>query len=298
MIPHTTPTPAATYSSASIGRFASRIITDPSLASTAKAALIGLPDDTGVRMNSGRPGAAGGPAAFRTALARYGAADPHLTPLATLFDAGDVIPGATLAETHDRVTAAVEVVIALGLVPIGIGGGHDLTFAFARAACRTLAVTSGLYLDAHLDVRAEAGSGMPMRALIESCGIKQLRIVGFEPLVNSAEHTQWFLAHGGEILTPAADTIARASAHLPTANCFVSIDLDAMDASQCPGVSAINPQGLWTHNAACYAYAAGACDRVKCFDIMELNPAHDTDPRTARVAAMLLLRFLAGLAQR
>ncbi|HND60953.1 MAG TPA: hypothetical protein PLB90_05695, partial [Opitutaceae bacterium] len=43
-------------------------------------ALLGLPDDTGVKLNGGRPGAAGGPTAFRAALARYGVADPAGNP--------------------------------------------------------------------------------------------------------------------------------------------------------------------------------------------------------------------------
>ncbi len=38
-----------------------------------RVALIGLPDDTGVQLNKGMPGAAMGPQAFRAALARYGA---------------------------------------------------------------------------------------------------------------------------------------------------------------------------------------------------------------------------------
>ncbi|MEO1129082.1 MAG: hypothetical protein AAFX05_05155, partial [Planctomycetota bacterium] len=38
----------------------------------AHVALLGLPDDLGVRLNGGRPGAAAGPTAFRAALARAG----------------------------------------------------------------------------------------------------------------------------------------------------------------------------------------------------------------------------------
>jgi arginase family enzyme len=34
------------------------------------------------------------------------------------------------------------------------------------------------------------------------------------------------------------------------------------------------------------------------FDLMELNPSHDLDSRTARSAVLLLLYFVAGLAGR
>ena len=44
--------------------------------------------------------------------------------------------------------------------------------------------------------------------------------------------------------------------------------------------------------------ACGADPRVRCFDLMELNPAQDPDGRTARVAAHLFLSFLQGFALR
>ena len=60
-----------------------------------QVALLGLPDDTGVRLNFGRPGAQAGPAAFRSALSSFGTSFDALgrQSLRTLvFDAGDVEP--------------------------------------------------------------------------------------------------------------------------------------------------------------------------------------------------------------
>ncbi len=79
---------------------------------------------------------------------------------------------------------------------------------------------------------------------------------------------------------------------------FVSIDLDCIDSAYAPGVSAPNPAGLSPQRITAYAHAAGECPNVRCFDIMELNPDHDQDGRTARLAAHLLLSFLRGLAHR
>jgi arginase family enzyme len=50
--------------------------------------------------------------------------------------------------------------------------------------------------------------------------------------------------------------------------------------------------------ATAWVRACGADRRVRCFDLMELNPRHDVGGRTARVAAHLFLTFLAGFAQR
>ena len=149
-------------------------------------------------MNHGRLGATGGPLAFRAALARYGAAEPAGIAWPGVFDAGDVVPGATLEETHERVKAAAGALLEAGLLPVMIGGGHDLTYPFVRAlAARTAEPLDGVYFDAHLDVRAETGSGMPFRRLVEDCGVRSLTVHGLDPFANSAEHVEWFAGHGG-----------------------------------------------------------------------------------------------------
>jgi formiminoglutamase len=271
------------------GRFASTIRTDSSDGCT--VALLGLPDDTGVRLNNGRTGAAGGPKAFRAALARYGVADSAGGYLPLVFDAGDVMPTGSLEKTHERVTEATKALLDRGLFPIAIGGGHDLTYPFVRAVAAKYPKLAGVYFDAHLDVRETAGSGMPFRRLVEDCGVSALHLHGFRPLANSLEHLEWFRAHGGRTHPE------NAKVALPKAkNLFVSFDLDVLDAAHAPGVSALNPAGWNVREAEAWVRACGADPRVRCFDLMELNPAHDPDGRTARVAAHLFLTFLQGFA--
>ncbi len=291
-------------------RFASTVRTDSPAG--CKIGLIGLADDFGVRLNGGRFGAAEGPRLFRDALARYGVANPDGVEWPRVFDAGDVIPSGTmsesgLAETHRRVTEVTKAVLDLGLFPIAIGGGHDLTFPFVRAVAAKFPNLGGVYADAHLDVREQAGSGMPFRRLIEECKVGPLWVHGMQPLVNSAEHVSWFLAHGGRVVdedkrgveqetdlaSPFASTDENSARDL-----FVSFDLDVIDAAHAPGVSAMNPAGWSTQRAKRFALAAGRNPRVRCFDIMELCPEHDENNRTARVAVFLFLTFLAGFAER
>lgn len=265
-----------------------------------RVALIGLPDDLGVRLNSGRPGAAEGPAAFRAALARYGVGSPSGWQWPSVFDAGDVMPAEgdsadALAETHGRVTLAVEAALDLGLFPIGVGGGHDLTFAFVRPLALRHPGMVGYYLDAHLDVREAAGSGMPFRRLIEDCGVQALRLVGMNPMANAAEHVAYFVEHHGRVMGGAE---FEASARSEPLDAFASLDLDVLDGAFAPGVSAANPVGMSSREVERLVGALGRSHRIRCFDIMELNPRFDVDGRTARVAAHMFLTFLKGLAAR
>lgn len=265
-----------------------------------RVAFLGIPDDLGIRLNAGRPGAAGGPRAVREALARYGVSDPSGWAWPGVFDAGDVTPAeggseAALRETHKRVTEATAALLDHGLFPIAIGGGHDLTFPFvravsARAGGRSMA---GVYFDPHLDVRETAGSGMGMRRLVEECRVGPLANIGFSPLVNSREHHAWFLSRGGMIRAMPDGPWPELGAPQ-----FVSMDMDAIDASQAPGVSALNPAGFSVAEVARSLESAGRSSDVACFDLMELNPAYDPDGRTARAAAHLLLSFLRGFSER
>jgi arginase family enzyme len=255
--------------------------------------LLGLPDDSGVTLNGGRWGARRGPAAFRAVLSNYGSADGADAPWPVVFDAGDIQPGRSLDETHQRVTEATGALLERGLLPIAVGGGHDLTFAWVRAVAARFPGIVGLYFDAHLDVRETAGSGMAFRRLVEKCGVKQLHLHGYRPLVNTREHLAWFRAHGGSCHPD------HASVKLPRGkNLFVSFDLDVLDASHVAGVSAMNPAGWSVAEAVPWVRACGADRRVRCFDLMELNPRFDPDRRSARVAAHLFLTFLAGMSER
>lgn len=294
-IPHTQPGVWPDPIAAS--RFASGIRRDS--ADGCRVALIGLPDDTGVRLNHGRPGAAEGPTALRAALARYGVAEPAGWAWPGVFDAGDVRPagsggggGDDLHETHRRVSEAVAAVVEMGLFPIGIGGGHDLTFPFVRSAVKTVAPVHMVYFDPHLDVREEAGSGMPFRRLVQAGSVRGMTIHGFQPFANATEHVRWFQAHGGRVsdLSPEDPWPDE-----PTA---VSLDLDVIDQAFAPGVSAMNPCGWTPAQAERWVAAAGRNPRVRCFDIMELSPANDPSGRTARLAAHLLLTFLRAFAER
>lgn len=332
-------------------RFAAHIL--QSTPATARVALLGLPDDLGVKLNNGRVGAAQGPTAFRAALAKYGVADPNPyelmisqygpktvakldkrnaswreeSPFPRVFDAGDVIVAhgtdeASLNETHDRVSRAAAAVVKQGLFPIAIGGGHDLTYAFVRGVIRGLEelsdvrnIKSGtskrsrptlnhcLYFDPHLDYRETVGSGMSFRKLVKENLVHRTINAGFEPLVNSKRYVAEFHEDGGVILPEEwqESFLSKKSfwnKFFFGANRIVcSIDLDVLDQSVAPGVSAMNPCGISVDTASKAIAAITRNPSLCCLDFMELSPPHDEGGRTARVAAHLFLVALTGLMQ-
>lgn len=289
-IPYTQSTPCLDASAPS--RFASLIRTDSHY--DCAIALIGMPDDTGVGLNNGRLGAIEGPNALREALARFGVSDPSGWDWPSVYDAGNIEAAQDdLHETHRRVTEAVRTICELGMLPIGIGGGHDLTFPFVRGVCEVHGSMHGVYFDPHLDVRESDGSGMPFRRLVETQAARSLRIHGFDPMSNTREHVQWFQSHGGRI-----DDTLRPQDPWPDGDTFVSLDLDVIDSAFAPGVSAMNPSGWTAAYTEQWVAAAGRNPMVRCFDIMELSPPNDHAGRTARLAARMLLAFIRGYSER
>jgi formimidoylglutamase len=281
-----------------------------------QVALLGLPDDLGVRLNGGRPGASEGPTAFRRALSRFGVPFDGLLgrPLRTkVFDAGDVKPApgddeAALCETHRRIMEVVASLHQRALVPVCIGGGHDLSLPAIRALAQQCAGQpfGGVNLDAHLDVRRRVGSGMPFRRLIDEGCLDAKRFVelGLGRFANDRDDVEWLRERGATLIFAEqlfselpVERIFR-TAQLSTSPGFVSIDLDGLDQSQLPGVSATNPMGVSVRHAAQLAEAAGRTPSVAHFDLMELCPARDHSDTSARVAALLFCYFLAGFEER
>jgi formimidoylglutamase len=308
--PHTRP--GADYD-AKPGRLAARL--QRASHHACRCALLGLPDDLGVQLNGGRPGAKTGPSQFRAALARFGVAWDGLAGRELdvhIFDAGDVEPApgedeAALLETHARVLDAVAFLHEHGLVPVCVGGGHDLSLPSISALSRRHgAALGGINLDAHLDVRTRVGSGMPFRRLIDAGYLDPQRFaeVGLGRFSNDAADLHWISGRGAQLIFAEALLeqpldVPRLLNHVTRGGpAFLSIDLDALDQTVAPAVSAPSPLGVRLHDAARLAEAAGAHPLVRHFDLMEFCPRFDLDSRTARSAVLLFLHFVAGLVAR
>ncbi|MEX2470910.1 MAG: arginase family protein [Gemmatimonadota bacterium] len=241
-----------------------------------------------------------------------------------------------LLETHQRVEEAAAALYAAGLTPVFIGGGHDLTLPTVRAFAKAVGGSAagggvggdgaagggsvgGINVDAHLDVRERVGSGMAFRRLLDEgrIGVRRFVTFGAARFVHEAEHVRWLQGLGATVIGVeraradeseidrafglaegrAADGRATESGD-GGSRCFVTLDLDAIDVAHAPGVSATNPAGLDVRTVTAIAERAGRSPAVGHFDLMELSPPHDTDGRTARLAALLFLHFVAGFAQR
>lgn len=276
-------------------------------------ALLGFASDAGVTRNQGRPGAAGGPAALRRALANLAW---HGTRPA--WDAGDVVvEGEELETAQGELGSAVARLLGDGHLPVVVGGGHEVAYGsflgLAEWASRQPAGPPGapqgsappvlgvVNLDAHLDLRAgRASSGTPFRQIAEACAHRgwsfRYLCLGVDESSNTAALFDTAERLGARWrrdrdCTPTRLDEARAelAAFLATVGAVhLTIDLDALPAAVAPGVSAPAARGLALEVAEALVDVVLASGKLKLAELAELSPPHDPDGRTAKVAARLV----------
>ncbi len=273
------------------------------------AVLIGFPGDEGVRRNGGRPGAALAPAAIRRALHRLTppAEDSRFTKLlGHLLDAGDLEMSGDVAQDQDRLGAVVGEILREGAVAIVLGGGNEVSYGHFLGYTRAGLNVEIVNLDAHPDVRPveDQGphSGSSFRLALEhpSHRLQRYTVAGLLPWSAPPEHVRYIREKKGcivwkdDLTTPELHKLYRAGQG-PIMACF---DMDAVDSSEAPGVSAPATGGLRSEVWLKAALEAGASPRVHSMDLTEVNPLLDADGRTARLAALTVWHFLEGMAKR
>ena len=285
-----------------------------------RVALIGYPCDVGVGRNGGVMGAKGGPEALRRMIQKVG---PLINPEFSIDircidfrDAGDIVVGQNLEETHVNITNKVKDVLRKGYLPIIVGGGNDQSFPNACALIETFDTgrIGVVNIDAHLDARPliedKAHSGSPFRQLLEDKKFASDGGMFHEFAVQgnqcSHDHVEYVKSKGGQLTWLSQlrksnvytdnefKTMLSSFSNRPT---FVSFDIDSISSADCPGVSCPAAIGLTAQEALDICFVSGQNLDTKMLDISEFNPIAE-DKRTSRLIATMIYYFLLGVASR
>lgn len=276
--------------------------------------LVGEPVDEAV---IGRRGAEKGPNALREAFA--GVKTHHFESGAVgsnrrIADLGDVSdlaqlddrsPNATVGGIQNLVRQATEQVHDLDAFPVFLGGDNSLTYPNVAPLLDRGSV-GVVNLDAHLDVREvrdDATSGTPYRQLFDA-GLDGYACLGARHFETSTAYADYVDEMGGEVVTTddvGDDPLAAADHALDALDSveqvYVSVDLDVLDASVAPGVSAPTPGGLTTRELFRILRRLASDDRIAGFEVVECAPPLDRDGMTAAAGARAVAHFLSGFAE-
>lgn len=276
--------------------------------------LIGAPDDTGVKLNRGRPGAKDGPDAIRSAFYKFA------WPLSPRFDrfrwldAGNIHVSDQILITHERAFNAASMIAACGATVIALGGGHDFaaphilgTFSGLRESKRAKKF-GVINVDPHLDVREfENGlphSGTPFRQILESGMVSGPNLIQFGARNgrNARAHFEFCktkkvkvrefggLRGKGSIINQFKSELAALSKRCEA----VALTIDMDSCADMEGVSAAPVIGFSAWELCQMAELAGANRKVAILELAEVAPSLDPTGRSARIAAEVLFHFLLG----
>lgn len=271
-------------------------------------ALIGYPDDDGIKLSGGRLGSAEAPKFIRQFLYK-------MTPSVLsnkeirLFDFGDLHNVGDLPNRHQEALMITTDLHEKKLRTISLGGGHDYGYSdvagFLKNYVSSKIKPIVINFDAHLDVRPTHkgfNSGTPFyRVLSEYKGQFEFIEIGLQPQCNSKTHWSWAADNGAYLfdLKTVEDfglnnllnhpVFKKITLQTPL---FISFDIDALSANEAGGCSQAWVTGLKTQECLQFLATLYKMADVRGLGIYEVSPPLDRDFQTSKTAALLVHHFL------
>lgn len=230
-----------------------------------------------------------------------------------ICDDDNVIQDNLLEATQKQYADKLTFIIKNHSLPIGIGGGHEIAFGSFMGLYNAVNIGVGskktigiINLDAHFDLRSDkyATSGTPF-----------LQIANF---LKDNQQAFYYLPIGISEFGNTASLFAKADNlgvnYIGEKDCFdlsfdaittkidefigqvdylyLTLDLDCLQASFMPAVSAVNAKGLPLDFVEKVLNHIIKSKKVKIIDIAEFNPTYDIDGRGAKVVARILTQMV------
>jgi arginase len=204
-----------------------------------------------------------------------------------------------------------------GGLPLVLGGDHSIAMGTVAGLLDVWGDVGVLWIDAHGDINTPATSpsgnvhGMPVAAMLGRAGLgsrlgwdaralKPSRVVlfgtrtldpGERALIKELGIRMFTMSEidqrGVTAVTREAIDILRGPGGI-----HVSFDMDAVDPLEAPGVGTPWPGGLTYREAHLAMELLADAGQVSSMEVVEVNPIHDHENRTARLAAELILSAL------
>jgi len=241
---------------------------------------------------------------------------------ATLRASHSLPPLEAIRQLSTLQSQQVSRLLRAGQFPLVLGGDHSCgigTWSGAARALRPRGALGLVWIDAHMDAHVPSTSptgnlhGMPLACLLGHGDVGLSALAGAPALrpehlclvgIRSYEEGEAALLarlgvrviHADEVHRrglPAALDEAVSIATRGTAGFGVSIDLDALDPADAPGVGTPVPGGLRARDLLDALSGLAGDPRLQALEIAEYNPLHDCGGRTATLATHVAAAALA-----
>ncbi|MCS6991254.1 MAG: formimidoylglutamase [Chitinophagales bacterium] len=262
-----------------------------------EVALLGVKEDRGSKRNAG---SAAAPDDIRAQLFQLMRLEPSLR----VADLGNIQPGASLKDTYVALRQVCEELLGRQIVPVVIGGSHDLTFAQYHALASVAESVHLCLIDSSLDffdgedpINDENFVGRIMVSEPSHLGL--LSLIGYQTHLTTPESLAVLdrLHYEHYRLGKLRPDISEMEPVLRTAH-MVSMDMSAIRVGDSPANYLASPNGLFGEEACQLAYYAGQSNALRTFGLYGCNLLYDRNEQSLRLAAQVLWYLLEGLANR
>ncbi|WP_392348530.1 formimidoylglutamase [uncultured Polaribacter sp.] len=262
--------------------------------------LVGYVCDEGVKRNQGRIGARKGPKSIRNKLGKL----PIHFKDKKITDFGDVVCiDKNLEDCQKALSKTITKLIQQNVLPIAIGGGHDIAYANFNGIKDALKNISKnkigiINFDAHFDLRVvetQPNSGTPFNQILTENNDVAYFAIGIQQQSNpkelfeiAAKKNVSYVSNFecetlSEALKSKLNTFIKEIDYV-----YITIDMDGFSSAYAPGVSAPSTLGFtpnFVYKVLAFLFQS---KKVISCDIAELNPDFDVDGSTAGLAARLI----------
>lgn len=270
-------------------------------------ALIGFQCDAGAQRDDARTGSAEGPNAVREVLARLPIQNPNIE----IYDVGNITcTDADMEASQQALTEFIELVSKLGIIPIVIGGGHEVALSHYLAISRLLPKEKKLGIlnfDAYFDLQPFTTKTSTKTTFwqIAQAHKKEnremdLNCIGIQHSGNMRQNFDFAKQQNVHIIL--ADELHQGHQEKSidfvdrmideNTALMVSLSLDVFSPAFAPGVSTIQPLGLTPWQIIPLLRQVAASTKVIGYDISELVPKYDIDQRTVKLAATFIYEII------
>lgn len=221
-----------------------------------------------------------------------------------IADLGNIKPGHSVDDTYFALSEVVSYLLSQNIIPLVIGGSHDLTFGIYQAYEKNGQLVNILSIDPIFDIGQKEGD-FDAQAFLSRLILRQPNYLfnftnlGYQSyfvdqqavdLMKNLLFDVWRLGYIRANMEEAEPALRNAD--------LVTMDIGAIRAADAPANGNISPNGFTGDEACRLARYAGMSDKLSCFGLFELNPSLDRQNITAELAAQIIWYFFEGVANR
>ena len=221
--------------------------------------------------------------------------------ISKIADLGNIQQGNTVEDTYFAVSDLLSSLLKKNIIPIIIGGGHDLTYANYRAYDSLEQTVNIVSIDNKFDF-GSIQDGVTSQSYLSSIVMEKpnnlfnFSNIGYQTFFNPQEEIDLIndLFFDAYRLGEVVNKIEIVEPILRDAD-IVSIDISAVRNSEAPANNNATPNGFYGEDLCKIARYAGISDKVTSFGIYEFNYKLDNKTQTSQLIAQAIWYFIEGV---